>query len=92
MEKENRNQNVQFANNPGASFAGTIGGSIIAVGVPWVVLVYGQSLGHTVQTWTVIGSIILGGFIILISAFFGLVMPSQVNQQPGENSERHNKE
>jgi len=69
-----------------ANIAGVLGGALIAIGVPWVILSYGQSLGQGTQTVIVGGSVIAGAFIILVSAFFGLVMPGRVHDHW---SERH---
>ena len=83
MEKNGKEQVVRFANQA-ASISGVVGGVIIALGVPWIILSYGQVLGQTVQTGLVIGSIALGGLITLASAFFGVVIPSHVNDYHGK--------
>ncbi len=79
MKKENDDKSVSF-NNGLASIAGVLGGVLLAIGVPWVLLNYGQMLGQATITIIVSGSVIGGGFIILVSAFFGLVMPTRVHE------------
>ncbi len=68
---------VKFA---GGTFRvlGLIGGLIFAIGVPFVVLKYGQILGQAFSITIVIGAVIIGGIVILTTIFFGLVMPSSV--------------
>ncbi len=68
---------VKFA---GGTFRvlGLIGGLIFAIGVPFVVLKYGQILGQAFSITIVIGSVIIGGLTCLTTIFFGLVMPSSV--------------
>ncbi len=78
-----KNNNVSFGNKS-ASVSGVLGGVAVALGVPWIILNYGQVLAQNVQTWLVIGSVALGGFIVLVSAFFGLVLPTQVNEEDHE--------
>jgi len=78
-----KNNNVSFGNKS-ASVSGVLGGVAVALGVPWIILNYGQVLAQNVQTWLVIGSVVLGGFIVLVSAFFGLVLPTQVNEEDHE--------
>ena len=58
--------------------AGVLSGLAIALGLPAIVLIYGQSLGHTVLTIVVILSLIIGGGVALVAAFFSLVIPSVV--------------
>jgi len=78
MAKENDHKVVRFGNGLG-SIPGIIGGIILATVPPFVLLKYGQILGESNLTFLVKGSIIAGGIIILVSAFFGLVMPSHVD-------------
>ncbi len=62
----------------GASVSGALAGAAIAIGVPWVLLTHGQALGSSTQTLLVWVAVVMGGVTTMMSAFFGLVMPSQV--------------
>ncbi len=70
-----------------ASIFGSIAGVAIAIGVPYVILVHGQSLGSQTQVTFLWLGIISGAVISAMSAFFGLVLPSQVggHGQPWEH-------
>lgn len=57
------------------SLFGVAAGTLIALGVPYLVLVYGQFLGPGVVTLVLLGALIVGGGIALVAAFFGAVMP-----------------
>jgi len=92
MKKQNDDTSISF-NSGLASFAGVLGGALFAIGVPLVILNYGQMLGQATETIIVAGSVIGGGFIILVSAFFGLVMPTRVHEagewhKHGESAEK----
>lgn len=76
---ENEKQVVSFQKTGVVSVAGIIGGVLLSIGIPWVILNYGQVLGPRVETTIVILAICLGCLIALTSAFFGLVMPSNVD-------------
>jgi hypothetical protein len=81
-EKENEKvqANVQFrSGGTTIAVAGVIGGAGIALGLPLIVLVYGQSLGSTLLTIFVITALLIGGTVALASAVLGLVIPQQVN-------------
>ncbi|MHB8417014.1 MAG: hypothetical protein ACYDCL_02990 [Myxococcales bacterium] len=77
MKEQTQNEVVRFSTT-GAAIAGALAGVAIAIGFPWVVLVHGEVLGSHMQLVLVWVGIILGGTISFTSAFFGLVMPSQV--------------
>jgi hypothetical protein len=66
-----------------ASIFGSLAGVAMAIGVPWVILVHGQSLGTPTQVTFLWVGIVSGAVISATSAFFGLVMPSQVGGQEG---------
>jgi hypothetical protein len=51
----------------------------IAIGVPWVLLTNGQSLGPHVLTALIIIALCIGGAVSLVSAFFGLVIPRHIH-------------
>lgn len=65
---------------------GVVAGVIIALGLPWLVLVYGQHLGATVLTIIIIASLLMGGLIALVAAFFGAVIPTVVESKPSNQS------
>ncbi|MHB8879110.1 MAG: phage holin family protein [Myxococcaceae bacterium] len=76
-----RNEQMRFGSG-GASIAGVFGGVAMATGVPWVLLAFGQALGTTMQQVLVATAVVVGGLMGLCAAFFGLVMPNQINHQP----------
>jgi len=81
MAKESYTPDVKFGGGGTASVAGVFGGVGISVGVPLVLLVYGQVLGQGIQVMLVITAVIGGIVISLIATFFGMVMPSSVHEQ-----------
>src|SRR4051812_32108117 len=95
MSPQSQQEFVRFSAT-GASIAGAISGVVMAIGVPWVVLAHGAALGPGTQTALVWVGVIAGALIALTSAFFGLVMPSQVggphgNPWGGNPWEQHEK-
>jgi hypothetical protein len=83
MSEKGQQEVVRFSTT-GAAVAGALAGVAIAIGVPWVILAFGQVLGAHTQLILVWVGVIMGGLISLTSAFFGLVMPSQVGHNPSE--------
>jgi hypothetical protein len=83
-DQNNRNVGIHFGGGGIASVAGIAGGAAIAVFVPWVILSYGQVLGQASQTTLVLVGVGGGIIISFCSAFFGLVMPTSVNNQWGD--------
>lgn len=79
-ETEKLQANVQFrSGGPTIAVAGIIGGACIALGLPLIVLCFGQSLGSTLLTIFVITALLIGGTVALAAAVLGLVIPQQVN-------------
>jgi hypothetical protein len=72
---------ISFGGGGATSVAGIIGGVIFATGVPFVILKFGEVLSPAMVTGIVIGSIAIGGLVALTSAFFGLVMPSNISEK-----------
>lgn len=78
-------------------FAGLVGGVLIAVGLPYVTLVYGGSgedgtgLSTAAQTGIIILALLIGGAVAFCSAFFGIVIPRRVSGGPehGRFRDRH---
>jgi hypothetical protein len=62
--------------------AGIIGGLGIALGVPAILLSLGQGLGQVVLTVLVVLALLCGATVALVSAFFGLVIPSHLRGGP----------
>ncbi len=60
------------------SATGALAGLGIAVGTPWVLLEFGQSLGPHVLTVLVVVALAAGGLVSLTAVFFGLVIPEHV--------------
>ena len=84
MSEEMKNQekihaNVSFGEGNYIAVTGIIGGVILALGFPWIVLAYGQALGATLLVVFILSGLVMGGLVALTSAFFGLVMPRQVD-------------
>ena len=77
-ENEQPVQQVQFANSSCIAVTGIIGGVVLALGFPWMILAYGQALGPKLTVTFVIAGLVVGGLVTLTSAFFGLVMPRSV--------------
>jgi hypothetical protein len=89
MEKGNERDGIKFSSGMG-SVPGVVGGVLLAVGVPFVLLNYGQILGEGKLFVLVAGSVIGGGLIILVSAFFGLVMPSHIDGNWDQDAHKEN--
>lgn len=76
---EKDKDSVRFGGGGAASVAGVIAGVCIAIGVPLVLLNFGQLLPQSVLTGLVIAGVSIGGLVSLVSAFFGIVMPMSVS-------------
>jgi hypothetical protein len=86
MEQEPKDQDpspnehgVSFGGGGHVAAVGALSGMAIAIGVPWVLLANGQSLGAPVLTTLIIVALCAGGLVSLVSAFFGLVIPRRVH-------------
>jgi hypothetical protein len=55
----------------------------IGFGLPTVILIYGQNLGVAVQTTLIILALVGGTTLGIVSAFFGIVIPSRVGSIGG---------
>jgi hypothetical protein len=73
-------QSLSFNASSAVAIGGALSGASIAVGVPWVLLANGQSLGPSILTALVILAMAIGGGVSLVSAFFGLVMPRHIDR------------
>jgi hypothetical protein len=58
------------------ALAGVIGGVVIAVGLPALLVLFGQFLGAGIITALTIIALMTGGGLAIISAFFGTVIPN----------------
>jgi hypothetical protein len=82
-DKEKTEVGVAFGDGSKIAITGIIGGVILAIGFPTVVLVYGQALGPTFLMIFVLSGLAIGGLVALTAAFFGLVLPRQVGGETG---------
>jgi hypothetical protein len=71
--------NVLFRAGGAVAVTGIAGGVLIALGFPLIVMAYGQSLGPTLVAVFTLSGLLIGGLVALVGAFFGLVIPQQVN-------------
>ena len=62
---------------------GLICGMALALGIPWMTLVYGQHLSGAVQATLIILGILAGGLVVSLAVFFGIVIPSKVGGMKG---------
>lgn len=69
---------VVFGGGSVIAVAGVIGGILLALGFPWIVLAYGQALGSTLMVIFVVLGLLLGAVVALASAVLGLVIPREV--------------
>lgn len=81
MENEDRECGVRFGGSNPTGSVGIVMGACIALGVPFIVLSQGAPLGITAQLWLSLLGIVCGAGVAVVSAFFGLVMPSRVAGQ-----------
>ena len=78
MTKEDsmRPDRVEFSHT--IPLLGVLGGLALALGTCYIMLVHGEHLPVGVQTAVIIMALLLGGTAVLVSAFFGVVMPRSV--------------
>ncbi|MBI3830461.1 MAG: DUF2807 domain-containing protein [Planctomycetes bacterium] len=62
---------------------GVLAGLLIALGLPAIVLVYGDVLGPVIQTLVILLALCGGGLVALVAAFFGTVVPRAIEQSGG---------
>jgi hypothetical protein len=76
--KENmmKPERVEFSNV--IPLLGVLGGLALALGTCYIMLVHGRHLPAGVQTAVIVMALLLGGCAVLLSAFFGGVMPKSV--------------
>ena len=79
QEQSQHEHGVSFGGGGHVAAVGALSGMAIAIGVPWVLLANGQSLGAPVLTTLIIVALCVGGLVSLVSAFFGLVIPRRVH-------------
>jgi hypothetical protein len=59
-------------------YVGALGGVVIAVGVPWIVLVYGGQLSSSVQATVIILALISGAVVAVASTIVGITIPTAI--------------
>jgi hypothetical protein len=57
---------------------GILGGVAIAIGVPYIVLVFGGDLGSGAKVALVILSLVAGGLLAIVTAVVGITIPTRV--------------
>ena len=62
---------------------GLICGMALALGIPWMTLVYGQHLSGGVQATIIILALLSGGFVVGVAVFFGIVIPNKIGESSG---------
>jgi hypothetical protein len=60
------------------ALAGLLVAAGMAIGLPAMILLFGQGLGTAVQTTLIILALVGGAVLGIVSAFFGIVIPSSV--------------
>jgi hypothetical protein len=80
---DKHDEGMRFGGGGVTSVAGVLGGVAFAIGVPYIVLNFGQVLSPAMVTGVVIGALVIGGLVCLVSAFFGLVMPTHIPDEHG---------
>jgi len=68
------------------AFFGIIAGAGIAIGLPTITLIYGAGLPTWLHATVFILSLLVGGVVAGISAFFGMVLPKFAGQAPAVNA------
>lgn len=79
-------ERVEF--RKGLAAAGLPAGVAIALGLPALLLLYGQFLGAIAITILVALAVVFGGGLAIVSTFFGTIMPKEVTHgdaAPGRN-------
>lgn len=67
---------VKFSRS--AAPLGVIGGAAVAVGLPLIILVFGQHLHVAMQSMVIVMALMLGGLTVLLAALSGAIMPTSV--------------
>lgn len=57
-------------------YVGVIAGTAIALGLPWLMLAYGQDLAGWVRPTVIILALLLGGLVVAASVVVGITIPS----------------
>ena len=75
-------ENVSFGATKFMGFLGTVGGTAIAVGVPWIVLGQAETagLGSFAATLLSLMGIVGGVALAIVAVFFAIVIPSKVSE------------
>jgi hypothetical protein len=75
-------ENVSFGATKFMGFLGIVGGTTIAVGVPWIVLdnAAAAGLGGFATTLLSLAGIVGGVALAIVAVFFSIVIPSKVSE------------
>jgi hypothetical protein len=69
---------VSFGEGNVIAVTGIIGGTAVALGIPWIVLSHSQGLSTALIVTFVVVGLLIGGAVAAASAVLGLVMPREV--------------
>jgi len=78
---------VEFRGTKVIAAIGVLCGAAMFLGLPAIVLIYGAHLHTAVQVITIILAIIVAGPIVLVAAFFGIVIPTKATKQQPTSDE-----
>ncbi len=70
------------------ALAGIIAGVLIAVGVPAIALLTPQNIEGSARCVLTVIALIAGGIVTVVSAFFGIVIPKEVEGDDDDDGER----
>lgn len=70
-----------------AALYGVLAGLAIAVGLPYIVLVYGKHLSGVAHTIIIILALLGGGTVTVISVFLGIVIPRKISERTDLNKQ-----
>jgi len=76
------NKDVSFGSTKWMGFLGVVGGTAIAIGVPWIVLGHAADagLGGFAATFLPLAGIVGGVMLATVAVFFSLAIPSKVSK------------
>ena len=66
----------RFESSSPLGYFGLVGGLVIAVGLPWLMLVYGSDLSAAVRVTVIILALCAGALLAIASIVIGITVPS----------------